>query len=74
MSAIAGEDLIRFAEVPDLVPARVSTVTVARWARVGVRGVKLETIRVGGKVLTSREAVERFLAAMNGGRPVAAAS
>jgi hypothetical protein len=30
-----------------------------------VCGVKLETVRIGARIFTSREAVERFLAALN---------
>jgi hypothetical protein len=33
-----------------------------RWARYGLRGEKLETIRVGGTLCTSRQALERFFA------------
>jgi hypothetical protein len=34
--------------------------TVWRWAMKGCRGVRLETIRVGGTLCTSREALQRF--------------
>ena len=37
--------------------------TFLRWATAGVRGIRLETIKVGGKRLTSVAAMERFLAA-----------
>src|SRR5262249_19645915 len=33
-----------------------------RWAKYGLRGVRLETLRVGGTLCTSREALERFFA------------
>jgi hypothetical protein len=33
-----------------------------RWAKYGLRGVKLETIRIGGTLCTSRQALERFFA------------
>ena len=36
--------------------------TVYRWRLAGVRGVRLETVRCGGRRLTSIEAVRRFLA------------
>jgi len=36
-----------------------------RWALEGSRGVKLESIRIGGFRYTSAEAVQRFIAAMN---------
>ncbi|MCC7350038.1 MAG: DUF1580 domain-containing protein [Phycisphaerales bacterium] len=40
--------------------------TVWRWASAGVRGVVLETGRIGGKRVTSAEAVRRFLARLAG--------
>jgi hypothetical protein len=39
-------------------PTHVST--VYRWIAGGVRGVRLESIRLGGTLYTSREAVQRF--------------
>ena len=38
--------------------------TVWRWIQKGVRGVRLEHIRVGRRILTSDEAVERFFFAL----------
>ena len=35
--------------------------TVSRWARRGCRGVRLETILLGGRRFSSVEAVARFL-------------
>jgi len=34
--------------------------TLYRWAQRGVKGVRLETIRVGGTLCTSMEALQRF--------------
>jgi hypothetical protein len=39
--------------------------TVKRWASHGIRGVQLETIRIGGSVYTSREALARFIERTN---------
>lgn len=39
----------------------VSYETVRRWATSGIRGVKLEAVRVGGRRKTSREACQRFI-------------
>jgi hypothetical protein len=39
-------------------PTHVST--VYRWIATGVRGVRLESIRIGGTLYTSREAIQRF--------------
>lgn len=43
----------------------VNVATVWRWCTRGVRGVKLESLAVGGRRYTSAEAFERFLAATN---------
>ena len=43
----------------------VAPSTVWRWAQSGVRGVKLETVRIGNTMCTSVEALSRFLAAIN---------
>ena len=48
------------------VPTRPHLSTGWRWAHRGVRGHKLETIRIGGVTCTSRQAIERFLSALNG--------
>lgn len=36
--------------------------TMYRWAKTGIRGVKLETIRVGGTLCTSTAALQKFCA------------
>ena len=40
--------------------------TLRRWARQGCRGHRLETAFLGNRLMTSRPAVARFLAALNG--------
>jgi len=60
---LLAEDVIRLNEVPDELPGRVDVSTVWRWAQRGVGGVKLETVKIGGKKLTSRQALSRFIAA-----------
>jgi hypothetical protein len=42
-----------------------------RWRQHGLRGVVLESIRLGGTVVTSVEAVTRFVARLNGEGAVA---
>ena len=42
---------------------KVSVCTPWRWAQKGAKGAKLETICVGGKRQTSRQAFARFVAA-----------
>jgi hypothetical protein len=44
----------------------VNPSTVWRWSVHGVKGKRLETVKVGGVTATSVEAVRRFLRAING--------
>jgi hypothetical protein len=65
MIVVAIETTLPLAEVPRHVPSRrggkrLHQATAFRWAKVGVRGVRLETIRVGGTLCTSVEALQRF--------------
>ncbi len=39
---------------------KVHISTLYRWATAGVRGTHLETLRIGGRVVTSVEALQRF--------------
>ena len=62
------EDLIPVREVPAALPLqpggrRIHLATVYRWMSRGVRGVRLEWIRIGGHTFTSREALVRFVEA-----------
>ncbi|WP_439627648.1 DUF1580 domain-containing protein [Gemmata sp.] len=41
--------------------------TLLRWAQRGVRGVKLESLQVGGRLMSTAAALDRFLAALNAG-------
>lgn len=43
-------------------PAGVNSATCWRWIQRGVRGVKLETVLIGGRRYTSEEALGRFFA------------
>lgn len=61
------EQLLSFGDASKLLPpgSRPSYATWWRWHRRGVGGVKLETIRVGGKRYTTAEAMQRFIAALS---------
>lgn len=52
---------------------RPHTSTLYRWARRGFAGVKLETIRVGGTLCTSVEALQRFAERLSAADPRASA-
>jgi hypothetical protein len=59
------ETPISFAEAARRLPRLrngrpVSPATLWRWASHGLRGVRLETVRVGGTCCTSLEALRRF--------------
>jgi hypothetical protein len=61
------EEIHSLTNATKLLPARRSgrkphVSCLFRWAKHGLRGVRLETIRVGGTLCTSREALERFFA------------
>lgn len=65
MIDLATETVFRLAEAPRYLPRgksgkSVHISTVFRWAQRGVRGVKLETIRIGGALHTSTRALQRF--------------
>lgn len=73
MIDIATEDIFPLAELPKRLPARrrkkpLHISTVFRWAASGINGVVLETIRVGGALHTSIEAVQRFSEALTAKR------
>jgi hypothetical protein len=54
------ENLLSFAEAANVIPGRPHLSQVYRWTERGLRGVKLEWLRCGGKRFTSREALTRF--------------
>lgn len=58
------EPLITLAEARRLLPTRPDISTLWRWARKGVKGVRLEYLRVGAKIVTSEAALRRFGAAL----------
>lgn len=68
MIDINREELLTLAQAARRIPSRTGkglhVSTVGRWALKGLRGVKLETIQVGGTKYTSKEAVQRFFDAL----------
>jgi len=62
------EELVTLADAVQLVPRtggkRVHFSTLWRWALRGVRGHRLEHVRVGRTICTSREALNRFFHAL----------
>ncbi len=64
MTMIGEERLYTFSEIAAVLPRingkKIHVSTLHRWCRRGVRGVQLEFRMLGGRMLTSVEAVERF--------------
>ena len=61
MIDISAEQLIAVNKAHAYIPGRPHRSTVWRWLLRGVGGQKLETVIVGGRRFTSREAIERFV-------------
>jgi hypothetical protein len=60
------EHLLSMTAAAKLLPGRPAVETLWRWRTSGCRGHRLETILFGGRRFTSREAITRFLRAING--------
>jgi hypothetical protein len=61
------EAIVTLTGATQLLPARrrgkkVHVSCLYRWATTGIRGVRLETLQVGGTLCTSKQALERFFA------------
>lgn len=71
MIDIEGEKLISFCDAARRLPSLrrgkpLNLKTLYRWAQTGRRGVRLESVRVGGTRCTSVEALARFISALSG--------
>lgn len=61
MIDIEHEHLLTIKQITEKVPSRPHPGTIWRWYKKGLRGgIKLETILIGGRRMTSREALQRF--------------
>jgi hypothetical protein len=58
---IGTEALITINEAAKALPSRPHIAPVWRWVYHGCRGVKLETVSIGGRRMTSQEAIARFI-------------
>ncbi|TWT35170.1 hypothetical protein KOR34_00580 [Posidoniimonas corsicana] len=57
------ETLLTIRQARDVFPNSPSEATLWRWLLKGVRGHVLDSVRVGGRRFTSREACQRFIEA-----------
>ena len=65
MIEIANDEIVTLAEAAKLLPQRrrgkkPHVSTLHRWAGCGLRGIRLETIRIGGTICTSLRALQEF--------------
>jgi hypothetical protein len=59
------ESLVPLPDAGAHFPSHPHRNTLARWARSGVRGALLETMVIGSRRYTTREAINRFIALLN---------
>lgn len=66
MNTTTNDDLLSLSAAAAICPAidgkRPRSSTVWRWARKGIRGVRLECVMVGRNMATTRPALEKFFA------------
>ena len=53
-------DAVPVVKLPEMLPGQPSVATVRRWIRDGAGGVRLSSIKLGGRRLVSLTAAERF--------------
>jgi hypothetical protein len=59
------EDLFPLSKGPPGLKKPPSPATLWRWALRGIRGHRLETVSIGGRRYSSREAFDRFVRSLN---------
>jgi len=57
---IHSDSLLTISQAAKSLPMRPNVSTVWRWVLQGCGGIKLESILIGGRRLTSSEAIQRF--------------
>jgi len=62
---VGSDDLFSFPQASKLVQGHPHVSTFHRWRLRGIRGVKLETVLVGGRRYVSRESLRRFCEELN---------
>lgn len=58
-------DVLSLSEAAKVLPGKISTSTIWRWATTGQRGVRLDSLRIGGRIYTSRRALQSFCEAVS---------
>jgi Protein of unknown function (DUF1580) len=71
------EDLLRLADAAKIIPSHPHTSTLWRWCLKGVKGVRLQTLVVGGRRYTTMTYLTEFIAHLSASRttePIAESS
>jgi Protein of unknown function (DUF1580) len=63
-TCLNGDELLSFAEAARLLPGHPNPSTLWRWRTRGIDGIKLATVRVGGRRFVSRAALNEFISAV----------
>jgi len=54
------DELITMKQARELIPHHPAPSTLVRWHTTGYKGVRLETVMVGGRRYTTKEALQEF--------------
>jgi Protein of unknown function (DUF1580) len=65
IESLSDDEVYTFPQVTQIVPFRPNVSTIWRWSSRGVGGIKLTTIRVGGRRYVTRRALDEFLCQLN---------
>ena len=58
------EDLELVSALVAALPVTPTAATTSRWQSHGIRGIRLKSIRIGGRPFTTRDAFREFIAAI----------
>jgi hypothetical protein len=61
MIDIKSDELLTFSQAAKRLPGRPHSSTIWRWHMRGVRGIRLETVLIGGRRYTSVDALQLFV-------------
>ena len=62
-------DLIAIRDLPGLLPGRPSLPTIYRWISRGIDGIRLASVRVGGRRFVNKAALVAFVEALSADPP-----
>lgn len=72
MITIGQDQLITLRDAAKQIPGKsLHYETVRRWATIGIRGQRLETVRIGGRVCTTMNAIRDFVTLLSAPAAVA---